>query len=328
MTSQSSSIVNNIYIYSCLLRLFIFITAEMRADWEQWIILEDARIVYDSCRYHSMRVFRPREYRMGYLTGRDVMTDKKIEDVIYKVKIRGMDEPDAEDSTTDERDFQMIFESKTAKYVIASPSRLYSECYLELQGIMVLIFMINTRLCDYEGKAKERKLKEVFTNCLELFIMSFNADERQEFLKLFKKYLTGKLFNLHQSDLTKYLDAINTRKIDCPTEDHPDYCERVKVPIGYYTETTEYPLMHVDAEGMLFVPYDIDDPLNGKCASYIDVNGKTREEIEKIKNDLIDPFIKVPPVRPPFRTGGPQYSKRKKSKMLLVVPKPRKEPIE
>ena len=138
--------------------------------------------------------------------------------------------------------------------------------------------------------------------------------------------MTGKLFEKHHGDILKYLHLINARKINCQEDIHSDYCERVKEPTGTCTETIEYPLMHVDREGMLFVPYDIDDPLNGKCASFIDVNGKTKEEIESLKNELIDPFIKEPPMRPPFGTVGPLTQNRKKSKMLLVVPKPKKEP--
>ena len=278
--------------------------------WDEWIVLEEAKMTHVHCG-HEMRVFTVSETNNGILTGINVQNGETITDQIQRVKIEQVD--------IDGIDYHMIFQSSTANYLMGGPCTLYAQWFLEMQGIMVLLFMINIELRFEETI---NKLHETFSTCSELFLMKFTKWEEHEIMSMFRTALKQVKFDFYESYLLKYISEINKKQTDLPIErDCGVDCRGNELPMGCYTEIIKYPFMHVD-NGKLFVPFDINDPMGGEYATWMDVSDKSQAEIKELKEGMIAPFLKPAEPRPPLLTGELKYTTKKKPKMEVLVPKP------
>ena len=290
----------------------------MTFELDSVIFLNKAKIIHRNCR-HYMRVFSVAKGQQGIIKGIDLDGNVRKER-IKKMEIVPINI--ADDDQPIEMDYYMVFHGVDGNsYLIAHPHHNYSMYFLEMRGILVLVFMINCNLESkaYTNKHGHDKLDSVLGHCSESMFMRFSIYEKKEFLEMMEKAI-GNHFSKYELVFIDYMKSINAKKTILPRHDDCTGEKPLTVPIGKYITKNEYPWIEVDHMNRLFVPYDKNDPPFGTFTSYIDVKGKSKQEIQQLKLDIMSPYLDTTIQENPLYTlSGPAVFKRKKSKMQIVL---------
>eukprot|EP00834_Sanchytrium_tribonematis_P000034 NODE_2_length_91304_cov_0.692462.p34 type:complete len:290 gc:universal NODE_2_length_91304_cov_0.692462:18196-17327(-) len=280
-----------------------------------WILVEEASLTY--C--NGGRIMRAFNVcfdddfdQRGILKGQNVKTKEPIEVEIHNVRAQII----YYDEDKKESDFHMVFSSLDAEYVIVAPNTIYSPFYMEIQGLLVLIYSI------VEKKIDESELKTLFLRLSEFLILNYDNEPR---LMQFIKESTGYSYYDYQRLLHNYFRDLSIRKTKYPDYMNVNFRSAIQIQdAGSGTMTsTRYPLTDIESPYKMFLPVDINNPCDGIHSSEIIVSHLNVEQKREIILDLLDQFSWTEEDKqfPPLLSLDKKPTSRKKSKVSIVVNK-------